>query len=105
VPAPYPGAIDCDVHVAVPQTRTLVPFLDDYWADHVTVRGVDTQNHLMSSMPPRAPLSVRPDWQASGGALPGSNLDDLKSKVLDHFRLKYAVCNSCTAPRSCSPKT
>ena len=43
MPAPLPGAIDCDVHVAVPQTRTLVPYLDDYWADHVRVRGVDTQ--------------------------------------------------------------
>jgi len=93
LPAPLPGAIDCDVHVAVPQTRTLVPFLDDYWAEHVRLRGVDTQNYQMSSLPPRAPLSVRPDWQASGGALPGSDFDDLKSKLLDHFKLKLAVCN------------
>jgi len=77
----------------VPQTQTLVPFLDEYWADHVRMRGVETQNYQMSSMPPRAPLSVRPDWQASGAALPGSNLGDLTTKLLDHFRLKYAVCN------------
>ena len=47
----------------------------------------------MSSLPPRAPLSVRPDWQASGGALPGSYFGDLTSKVLDHFKLRFAVCN------------
>src|SRR5436190_1980821 len=93
LPAPHPGAIDCDVHIAVPQTRTLVPFLDEYWADHVRMRGVETQNYQMSSLPPRAPLSVRPDWQASGGALPGSDFGDLKSKVLDHFKLRFAVCN------------
>ena len=93
MPAPLPGAIDCDLHIAVPQTRTLVPFLDEYWAEHVRLRGVETQNYQMSSLPPRAPLSVRPDWQASGGALPGSHFGDLKSKVLDHFKLRFAVCN------------
>jgi hypothetical protein len=91
--APHPGAIDCDVHIAVPQTRTLVPFLDEYWADHVRFRGVDTQSYQMASLPPRAPLSVRPDWQASNSALPGSHFDDLKSKVLDQFKLRFAVCN------------
>jgi len=93
LPAPLTGAVDCDVHVAVPDTRTLVPFLDEYWADHATVRGVSNSNHQMSSMPPRAPLAVRPDWQASKGGLPGSQLDDLQAKVLDHFQLKYAICN------------
>ncbi|MDQ8727409.1 amidohydrolase family protein [Bradyrhizobium sp. LHD-71] len=93
MPAPLPGAIDCDLHIAVPQTRTLVPFLDEYWADHVRIRGVESQSYQMSSLPPRAPLSVRPDWQASDGALPGSHFGDLKSKVLDQFKLKFAVCN------------
>ena len=43
----------------------------------------------MSSLPPRAPLSVRPDWQASGSALPGSDFGGLKSKVLAAHRAGF----------------
>src|ERR1700759_1363054 len=30
-PAHYAGAIDCDLHPAVPGMSVLLPYLDDYW--------------------------------------------------------------------------
>ena len=32
-------AIDCDVHLAVPNMRALLPHRDEYWREHVTRRG------------------------------------------------------------------
>ncbi len=31
----YAGAIDCDLHPAVPAMSVLVPYLDDYWREMV----------------------------------------------------------------------
>src|SRR6476620_11764673 len=90
---PLSGAIDCDVHIALPSTRTLTPFLEPYWADHVEVRGVAGSEHQMGSIAPHAPVSVRPDWKSTKGGLPGSLFDDLKSKLLDVFEPRFAICN------------
>ncbi|HEX4366433.1 MAG TPA: hypothetical protein VH023_06365, partial [Rhodopila sp.] len=38
---PTQGAIDCDVHVAVPSVGALLPYCDDYWADQFRIRGID----------------------------------------------------------------
>jgi len=27
----YRGAIDCDIHPAVPDMRALLPYMDEYW--------------------------------------------------------------------------
>jgi uncharacterized protein len=35
------GFIDCDVHPDIPSVAALVPFLDDYWAELVVMRGMD----------------------------------------------------------------
>ena len=33
------GAIDCDIHPAVPNTRVLLPYLDDYWPFYADMHG------------------------------------------------------------------
>ena len=33
------GAIDCDIHPAVPNMRALLPYLDEYWRDAIVSRG------------------------------------------------------------------
>ena len=76
--------IDCDVHLAVPNTRTLVPYLDDYWREHVIRRGIDGDNLELSAYPPNAPLNCRPDWRPAKG-LPGSQFEQLRDHVLEHF--------------------
>src|SRR5262245_18618538 len=47
--------IDCDVHLAVPSTRALLPYLDDYWREHIIRRGIDGDNLELSAYPPNAP--------------------------------------------------
>jgi predicted TIM-barrel fold metal-dependent hydrolase len=88
----FAGAIDCDIHPAVPTTRLLLPYLDAYWADTVTMilRGIARLE--MSSYPPNAPLTARPDWRPSDGRA-GSDLAGLRAQALDHFGQRYAICN------------
>ena len=35
------GPIDCDIHPAVPGIAALTPFMEPYWREQVTVRGID----------------------------------------------------------------
>ncbi|BAB54605.1 mlr9221 (plasmid) [Mesorhizobium japonicum MAFF 303099] len=84
--------IDCDVHVALPDTRALLPYLDDYWREHVIRRGLDREDLELSSYPPSLPLSCRPDWRPQQG-LPGSQFEQLRDQVLDPFQSRFAICN------------
>ena len=34
------GGIDCDVHPALPGLSALLPYLDAYWREQITVRGI-----------------------------------------------------------------
>lgn len=85
------GAIDCDVHPALISTKSLRPYLDDYWNEMLTVRNID--NLELTSFPPKAELFGRPDWRPKDGSKPGSSLDMMRADVLDHFGLKYAIAN------------
>ena len=66
-------AIDCDVHPAVPSVKTLMPYFDEYWREQFTARGIDRLNFIMTSQPPNAPITSRPDWRLPAGAKPGSD--------------------------------
>src|SRR5439155_22329628 len=46
----------------------------------------------LTSYPPNAPLSGRPDWRGPTGA-PGGDLDMLRREALDRFGTRYAICN------------
>lgn len=89
---PFNGAIDCDVHVAVPGVKTLVPYLDEYWQERVRVQQLERLNLSLTSYPPTAPLSGRPDWRPQQGP-PGSDLALLQEKALEGFGVRYAILN------------
>jgi predicted TIM-barrel fold metal-dependent hydrolase len=84
-------AIDCDVHVAVPSMNVLTPFLDDYWREAVTVRGLDRHSMNLTGQAANAPINARPDWRPSQGK-PGTDLPTLQ-KQLDTFGTKFAILN------------
>jgi predicted TIM-barrel fold metal-dependent hydrolase len=86
------NAIDCDIHPAVPNTRALLPYLDDYWREHILRRGIEADNMEISSYPANAPLSSRPDWRPSKGA-PGTDFDLVRGQLLDTFQPAFAICN------------
>src|SRR5690349_8656523 len=77
--------VDCDIHVKLPTTAKLLPFLDDYWREQVTNRGIDRLE--LTSDPSNMPAAVRPDWR---GAL---DLPAVQSAALDAFDTDIAICN------------
>lgn len=86
------GAIDCDVHPAVPATRALLPHLDDYWREHILRRGLERENLELSAYPADAPINGRPDWRLPSGP-PGSALPALQAQILDRLKPRFAICN------------
>src|ERR1700742_4796132 len=89
----YAGAIDCDLHPAVPAMKVLVPYLDDYWREMVSVRALDRLNLSLTSYPENTPLACRPDWMLPDGGKPGSSLAALQQHVLDRYRARYGILN------------
>jgi predicted TIM-barrel fold metal-dependent hydrolase len=87
------GAIDCDIHPALPGTAALLPYLDEHW--HATVSMVlgGMARLELNSYPPNAPLSGRPDWRPPAPRKPAGELAMLQAQALDHFGLRYAICN------------
>jgi predicted TIM-barrel fold metal-dependent hydrolase len=89
---PFEGAIDCDLHPAVPATSALLPYLDEYWRDQLVNRHIDRLPFTLTSHPPNSPLSCRPDWRPAKG-LPGSDLAVIRRQALDAFGTRLAICN------------
>src|SRR5438270_11893776 len=84
------GGVDCDLHPAVPHLTSLLPYLNDYWRDQVTTRGMT--DLISQSYPSNSPISSRPDWRPAKGK-PGSSLSDMQAQALDPFGVSYAICN------------
>lgn len=87
-----PPAIDCDVHIAVPSTGALMPYLDAYWYDAFVARGIDKLSFSLTGDAPNAPVAARPDWRPRAGR-PGSDLGLLQSAALDGFSSSVAIAN------------
>src|SRR3984893_13147573 len=86
--SPIAGGVDCDLHPAVPHLTSLLPYLNDYWRDQVTTRGMT--DLVSQSYPTNSPITSRPDWRPSKGK-PGSNLADMKAQALDPYGVRYAI--------------
>ncbi len=89
---PAPGAIDCDVHPALPNTAVLLPYFDEYWREHIKMRGLERDNYSAAAFPVNAPINARPDWKLDK-APPGSSLTALQTQLLDNFQPRFAICN------------
>src|SRR5258706_4266004 len=89
--SPIAGGVDCDLHPAVPRLTTLLPYLNDYWRDQVTTRGMT--DLVSQSYPTNSPISARPDWRPAQGK-PGSSLGDMQKHALDPFQLSYGIWNT-----------
>ena len=90
---PFAGAIDCDLHPAMPGAQALLPYLDDYWRDQLVNRHIDKYSFVLTSYPPNSPLSARPDWRAASGA-PAGDLEAIRRQALDPFGTRLAICNT-----------
>ena len=84
------GAIDCDIHPGVPEIKTLLPYMNDFWQESFIARGLDGFD--MMSYPLGSPITCRPDWRAKGER-PGSSLTSMQRDALDAFGISLAICN------------
>lgn len=79
------GAIDCDIHPAVPSVDVLMPYLPAYWQEQVRQSGF--KGPADSSYPPSAATSGRPDVPEAHS---GSVAEQLRA-ILDHALLPQQV--------------
>jgi uncharacterized protein len=93
VKLPIAGAIDCDLHPAVPDVAALMPYLDDFWREHLAGRYIDRSPFTLASYAPNLPQSARQDWRPGKGGLPGVDLDALRAQALDAFGTRFAIAN------------
>jgi predicted TIM-barrel fold metal-dependent hydrolase len=89
---PPSGLIDTDVHVAIPDARVLLPYLEPYWREHVERRGLERESFDVSAFPTNAPINARPDWKPDKGH-PAARLDRLQSDLLDRYGHRFAILN------------
>ncbi len=89
---PFRGGIDCDLHPAVPDVAALMPYLDDFWREHLTERRIDQSPFMLASYAPNLPQSARQDWRPAKG-VPGASLDALRAHALDPFGTRFAIAN------------
>ncbi len=69
-----------------------MPYLDAYWRQQFVTRGIDRLSWNLTSDPPGAPISGRPDWRPATGK-PGTSLPLLREKALDGFGVELAIAN------------
>ena len=82
--------IDCDVHPNVPGLKTLLPFMEPYWADTLVQRGMHELETI--SYPNNSPLTARADWRPDTGK-PAATLEQLQTELLDPFGIDIAILN------------
>lgn len=88
------GAIDCDVHPMVPGMAALAPYLDDFWRDQVTERGITQLDS--QSWPIGAPKTIRADWRGTHGATARRGAESvaaLRDQALGPFGTDVAILN------------
>lgn len=84
----WTGAIDCDVHPRVPGIASLQRYMDSYWRETVSVRGIDSFETI--AYPRNAPLTARPDWAASKA---DEDAGRTAAALLDSHGFRYAILN------------
>src|SRR5262249_54063715 len=89
---PYAGpVIDTDIHITLPSLTTLHPFLERRWRDYLIESG--TKSLESNLYPAGAAISTAPQWQPPSGGRPGTDLDVLRSTLLDPWRITYGIVN------------
>src|SRR4051812_5340043 len=83
-------AIDVDVHPMPTSLKALSPYMDPFWADQVTERGMTTLDS--QSWPVGAPKTIRADWRDTRGR-GASTVAELQRQCLDPFNVEIAILN------------
>ncbi|MGR3321109.1 MAG: amidohydrolase family protein [Pseudooceanicola sp.] len=88
-PSILPGAVDCDVHPASPSRAEILPYLDEYLAESVVQRGIESIESV--HYPANAPLTVREDWRGEAGS--AAALARMQRDLFDGLGVGTAILN------------
>lgn len=84
--APEDKPIDCDVHPTPPNSQILLPYLDPYWQEQLTDRGI--ANLTSIAYPPNAPITSRADFKQDG-----LTFENLTTQVFERWGADRAILN------------
>lgn len=82
------GAIDCDIHPALPSVKLLLDHLEPYWREHILRRGLERDSFETLAYPLAAPINARPDWTPAA-----DTVATLRAHLLDRAEPQAAICN------------
>ncbi len=86
------GAIDCDIHPAVPNMRALLPYLNEYWREAIVSRGIANANQDLTSVSAQRSAVGAARSQAREGQCRHRHRA-AKSQALDAFGTRFAIAN------------
>src|ERR1700681_3120082 len=76
----------------LPDSAAPIPYLDDFWREHLTERYIDHSPFVLASYAQNLPQSARADWRPAKG-VPGADLAALRRDALDAFGSRFAIAN------------
>jgi predicted TIM-barrel fold metal-dependent hydrolase len=85
------AAIDCDIHNAPADNKTLGRYMSERWRRHHETYG--GRGHAGAYYPRTSPNAARADSFPPSGRPPGGDLDFLREQLLDFWGFEYGVLN------------
>ena len=89
--------VDCDLHVSIPTTKVLLPYLSEYWAETIHMRDIDRID--LASYPPFSPLAARADYRGADGRA-GTDPVRLAREALDPFDSRAGIVSCLYGPQA-----
>jgi uncharacterized protein len=84
------SVIDVDVHAVVPSIDVLLPYLNDFWRQHIRERAWTGPTD--TSYPPGVAAAARSEWRPEG-RVPASDVSLLREHILDPWDVECAILN------------
>jgi uncharacterized protein len=85
------AVVDCDIHNALPSEKTLHKYLSARWRRHLETIGL--RGPYGSAYPRLYPNAARHDSWPPSGLPPGSDLDFLRTQLLDEWDMDFGILN------------
>jgi len=86
-------AVDCDVQVQVGTIETLYPYLEKGWVDWIESTAFRVPPSLAINYPPRAGISMAPQWIPTDGPAAATRYEALRDHLLEPAGPEIAIIN------------
>jgi predicted TIM-barrel fold metal-dependent hydrolase len=85
------AVVDCDVHAVLPSARSLLPYLDEYWADQLVAQLAPT--YQPGYHPPASPIAERPGVTPGPDGRAATTVEGLVEDVFADGQTDFAILN------------